>query len=46
MDKRIEDIIQLQQQNLAVEAKNAYIKLLEESLSETDFYIVYINVFN
>lgn len=44
MDKRIEDIIQLQQQNLAVEAKNAYIKLLEENLSENDFYIVYINL--
>ena len=44
MDKRIEDIIQLQQQNLAVEAKNAYIKLLEENLSENDFHIAYINL--
>ena len=44
MDKRIEELIQLQQKNLVEEAKNGYIELLKENLLQNDTYIVYVNL--
>ena len=44
MDKRIEDLIQLQQKGLVEEAKNGYIKIIKEKLSNEDFYVSFINL--
>ena len=44
MDKRIEALIQLQQKGLIEEVKNGYKKIIEEELSNEDFYIAYINL--